>query len=492
MGNPFEDLRPALRSEEDEIRKGVFSQALRNLQQASLEERRRWCKAIREATTRGGAKTKKKATPAAAVAELSDNIGPSTAISSPPQPTASNSAASASPPTPYALTAAHSTEEADVTVGQKRARNEGEASPTGAPATALGGPLDGAPLCCAPQASQTVPESATVGSQPSRTAALAPADGEPSSSAAVSDPAAEETEESVKECIAVYMRSLLDRVVGTGIDNLAVPALKVLCMMLGIHTEVSNKLGLYSILADFYFSKCVKLGKRVSRDTVFERHVEQEVSMLRRVASAASSAGRAEKVTAAAPEKAAVTVAKSATTLADKVEKTEVKREQAVVRKKMFSAPLFNSSRAAKVVPQANPVTEHYLKYEDYNDNTFEDDAAVAAPASDYAYGGDVIYQQPVFARSSNKTASPSHMAKYEGSGAGGEEEDDSWSLPLLERKVASIVQMYDPVTVAIVVKKLSQMGYRDGGAESRVEQILRRFHERQLIFYDNGIAYLM
>ncbi|CBZ29886.1 conserved hypothetical protein [Leishmania mexicana MHOM/GT/2001/U1103] len=492
MENPFEDLRPALRSEEDEIRKGVFSQALRNLQQASLEERRRWCKAIREATARGGAKAKKKATTAAAVAELSGNIAPSAPVSSPPQRTANTSAASASPPTPSALTAAHSTEETDVAVGQKRARSEGEASPTAAPAKALGGPLDGAPLRCAPQALQTMPESTTVGSQPSPTAALAPADGEPSACAAASDPAAEETEESVKECIAAYMRSLLDRVVGTGIDNLAVPALKVLCMMLGIHTEVSSKLGLYSILADFYFSKCVKLGKRVSRDTVFERHVEQEVSMLRRVASASSSVGRAEKkVAAAAPGKAAVTVATSAATLADKVAKTEVKKDQAVVRKKMFSAPLPNPSRAAKAVPQADPVTEHYLKYEDYNDNTLEDDAAVAAPASDHAYGGDIIYQQPVFARPNNKTASRSHMAKYEGSGAGGEEED-SWSLPLLERKVASIVQLYDPVTVAIVVKKLSQMGYRDGGAESRVEQILRRFHDRQLIFYDNGIAYLM
>ncbi|GET91829.1 hypothetical protein, conserved [Leishmania tarentolae] len=491
MENPFENLRPALRSEEDEIRKGVFSQALRNLQQASLDERRRWCKAIREATTRGGAKAKKKTTPAAAVDGLPDHTGPSAPISSPPQGTPSNSTAAASPRTSFSLTAASSTEAADVALGQKRTRSEYESSPNGTLAMSPGRPLEGAPLRWAPPAPQTMCEMTVAGSPPPPTTALAPADEGPLSGVAALNPAAEETEEAVKECIAAYMRSLLDRVVGTGIDNLAVPALKVLCMMLGIHTEVSSKLGLYSILADFYFSKCVKLGKRVSRDTVFERHMEQEVAMLRRVASASSSAGRAERVAAAAPDKVAVAVRKSTATSTDKDAKIEVKREQAVVRKRMLSAPLPNPRHVAKPVLQADPVTENSLKYEDYNGSTFEDDAAVATPASDYTYGSDIIYQQPVFARPSNTRASPSHTAKCGGPSAW-DEESDSWSLPQLERKVASIVQLYDPVTVAIVVKKLSQMGYRDGGAESHVEQILRRFHERQLILYDNGIAYLM
>ncbi|CAJ1035013.1 hypothetical protein Q4I30_006987 [Leishmania utingensis] len=488
MDNPFEALRPALRSEEDEIRKGVFSQALRNLQQASLEERRRWCKAIRESTTRGGAKAKKKAISAAAVAESSDNTGTSAPIASPPQRTPSNTAASASPPTMSVLTAAPPTQEVHVAVGQKRARSESETSPTGFPATRLSGPLEDPLMPCAPQTPETMPEATIVSSQPFLTGVLAPTNGEPSSGAAASDSVAEETEESIKECIAAYMRSLLDRVVGTGIDNLAVPALKVLCMMLGIRTEVSSKLGLYSILADFYFSKCAKLGKRVSHETAFDQHVEQ-VSLAKRMTSVSSSSARTEKKVA--PEKAAVSITKSVVPLSDKAAKMEVRRKETVERKKTLSAPLPNPKRAAKALPRPDPVTEHYLKHENYNGDTFENDAAVATPACSHQYDGNVIYQQPVFARPSNQTVLPSHMAKYERSGAGAEE-DESWPLPLLERKVASIVQLYDPVTVAIVVKKLTQMGYRDGGAESHVEQILRRFHERQLVFYDNGIAYLM
>ncbi|KAG5494275.1 hypothetical protein GH5_02285 [Leishmania sp. Ghana 2012 LV757] len=492
MDNPFEDLRPALRSEEDEIRKGVFSQALRNLQQATLDERRRWCKAIQEATARSGAKAKKKATPAAAVADLPDSTGPSAPISPPPKSTEGNSAAFTSCPTSSAVTAARFTQKADVAVGQKRARIESEASPTGAPATPLRDSAEDASQPCAPQAPQTVPEATFADSQSSLAATRTPTHGESRLAATASHSAAEETEESVKEYIAAYMRSLLDRVVGTGIDNLAVPALKVLCMMLGIHTEVSNKLGLYSVLANFYFSKCAKLGKRVRRDTVFERRVEQEVSMLRRVALASSSSGRTEKkVAAAAPQRAAMTDVNSVAAHSDKAVKTKVKSGEVVVRMAMSPAPLPKHRRAAKAAPQPDPATEQYLKYENYNDDSFEDDAAVAAPASRHKYDGDIIYQSPVFARQGNNTVSPSHVAKYGGPGAGAKE-NESWTLSLLERKVASIVQLYDPVTVAIVVKKLSQMGYRDGGAESHVEQILRRFHERQLIFYDNGIAYLM
>jgi len=69
---------------------------------------------------------------------------------------------------------------------------------------------------------------------------------------------------------------------------------------------------------------------------------------------------------------------------------------------------------------------------------------------------------------------------------------DGAWTPEALERKIASIVQLYDPVTVAIVVKKLAQFGYRSDDAHDIVERVLRRFHDRQLIFYDNGIAYLM
>ncbi|KAK7194722.1 hypothetical protein NESM_000391800 [Novymonas esmeraldas] len=462
MENPFESLRPALRSEEDEIRKGVFSQALRNLQHASLDERRRWCSVIRESAARrtGGAKTRAKS---ATVLPVTGQ--PATAIASAgasplPQHNGNGAVAVA---TAADVAPSPALPQVDASAGKKRTRSDDDDDDV-----------------------DTVSKATTLEGQ--HRGQTSPTDGEP--------------EESVKECIAAYMRGLLDRVVGTGIDNLAVPALKVLCMMLGIKTEVSNKMGLYSILADFYFSKCAKLGKRVSRDTVFERQVEQEVAMLRNLPSASSSssppssASRAER-RAAAPA-TTPSAATSAAAPAVKVAKAEEAGEArvAAARVRRETAPLPKATKLAKVAAAAAPlptdaVTAHYLKYEHYPDELVDD--AVAGPSSwsGGEYGGEVVYEPRVFTRpgnSSSGAATAAHMAKYQAS----DKDDEAWSLPLLERKVASIVQLYDPVTVAIVVKKLAQMGYRDGGAEACVEQILRRFHERQLIFYDDGIAYLM
>lgn len=83
---------------------------------------------------------------------------------------------------------------------------------------------------------------------------------------------------------------------------------------------------------------------------------------------------------------------------------------------------------------------------------------------------------------------------------AGGQESE--WTQTQLERKIAAIVQMYDPVTCEVVTKKLGDLGFkpktssmfstgqRSSDTRSVVESILRSFHDRQLIMYDNGIAY--
>ncbi|CAD2217769.1 hypothetical protein AGDE_14692 [Angomonas deanei] len=70
--------------------------------------------------------------------------------------------------------------------------------------------------------------------------------------------------------------------------------------------------------------------------------------------------------------------------------------------------------------------------------------------------------------------------------------EDDTWDEATLERRIASIVQLYDPVTVATVAKKLSGVGYSDPDMTGTVEAVLRKFQQRQLLFFDNGIAYLL
>eukprot|EP00796_Vickermania_ingenoplastis_P004479 gene4479-3272_t len=53
--NPFSVIRPVMRSEEDDIRRGVFSRALRNLAQSSTDEKFKWCAVIdtEKATFRG-------------------------------------------------------------------------------------------------------------------------------------------------------------------------------------------------------------------------------------------------------------------------------------------------------------------------------------------------------------------------------------------------------------------------------------------------------
>lgn len=106
---------------------------------------------------------------------------------------------------------------------------------------------------------------------------------------------------------------------------------------------------------------------------------------------------------------------------------------------------------------------------------------------------GDIVYPTHVFSRRPQTSSYAGHpSATSQHMDAEDDEGDEEWTSAALERQVASIVQLYDPVTTAIVVKKLAQVGYRSASALDTVESILHRFHQRQLILYDNGIAYLM
>ncbi|KPI83570.1 hypothetical protein ABL78_7393 [Leptomonas seymouri] len=479
MENPFAGLRPEMRSEHDEIRKGIFSRALRNMQSAPLNERREWCKAIRATYTAAQAAKQKRAAA-----------------------TASSSAAFIPPPS--------SSLSSSSAVGMKRTHSEAELSAlTSASSTTAAPPL-------------------TVGATSEQ------AQGGPSPKAAAGGDAVEvqereaveEGEAAVKECIAAYLRSLLDRVVGVSLENLNVPALRILCSMVGIKTEVRNKIALYSTLASFYYTECEKLGKRVSRDTIFERQVEQEAAMLRHVSQASPSSSKKngdKKASAHAsvagqdpispsivrssssgsankPSPAAVVVSVTSKRAEDS---TTVKVKKAVSSATTAASTLAKPRQSAKTT-KADEGTDvqHYLKYESIGEE-FEDEPAESSSVNacyqkqkyhhdNNAYHdgqeGEVVYESRVFSRPGGSTVvSSAHMAKYTSSTDEGE-----WSMPMLERKVASIVQLHDPVTLAIVVRKLSQLGYHDPNAEDLVERILRRFHDRQLIYYDNGIAYLM
>lgn len=77
------------------------------------------------------------------------------------------------------------------------------------------------------------------------------------------------------------MRGLLDRVVGTSLNSLAVPALHVLCFMLDISTESHSKEVLYNKLANFFYTYCEKIGKRVSRSTFVLAQAAHDAQMMK-------------------------------------------------------------------------------------------------------------------------------------------------------------------------------------------------------------------
>lgn len=514
MENPFAGLRPEMRSEHDEIRKGIFSRALRNMQTSPLEERREWCRAIRATHTAAQAAKQKRAAAAAA-----------TQASASPAPPSSS--ASLSP-----------------AVGTKRTHDETER--LGTSATGEGA---AAKKAVKGEAGTHPPSSADPSPTASTTAAAAPGGGGGAVDVekAEENAEAEESEAAVKECIAAYLRSLLDRVVGVSLENLNVPALRILCMMVGIKTEVRNKIALYSTLASFYYTECEKLGKRVSRDTVYERQVEQEVAMLRHAApSATASAKRStdkkEVATPSANEKssaradargqgnAAPTAVVGSVTSKRAADATAVKPE----RKKKAAANASVAAAPAKSHQTSQPAKTvgagvvHCRKYDNLGDDEqAEEEERLSAPeegspasldhartndqksgrqsqpysAVNHVYAsndddgdeGEVVYEDRVFARPGNSglsaaTVNSMYMAKYASSSSASEE---GWTTAKLERKIASIVQADDPVTVAVIVKKLAQIGYRDANATHVVDQVLHRFQSRQLILYDNGIAYL-
>lgn len=521
MENPFAGLRPEMRSEHDEIRKGIFSRVLLNMQVSPLEERREWCKAIRATHAAAQAPRQKRAAGASGAPAIA------AASSSPPPP-----------PSPSTTSSPLSV------VGTKRSHAEAEAESCVQPSTSIAvndlkeserapesaGEETSAPVL--PTADATTAASAISPGPLAATTAIHQVDGE-----VEGEEKEAESEASVNECIAAYLRSLIDRVVGLSLESLNVPALRILCLMVGISSEKRSKGVLYNNLSSFYYTNCAKLGKRVSRDTVFERHVEQDVAMLRHAtaaspsskrstekaapsatesghasASTARSSGSAAQVNKGGPAAVVVSVtskrdANATAVKAEKGEKAASPTTTTAPRAASAAKPHKTTQTRKKAEDEEDGVKaelSHYLKYEHATEE-WEDDVEVAPRQGEHplcshtsAYGeldeGEVVFQDRVFSRPGDGRATAaaaasasSHMAKYAAS-----DSEDAWSVPMLERKVASIVQLHDPVTVSIVVKKLSQLGYHAPDAETVVQQMLRRFHERQLIFYDNGIAYLM
>ncbi|EPY16969.1 hypothetical protein STCU_10882 [Strigomonas culicis] len=405
--NPFEDLNPVYRSEEDDIRKGIFSTALRALATSPLEDRQRWCTAIR-------------------LTQL------------PPSSTGSSS-------------------------GGRRKK---------------GGPTTDADA------------STTDTLKRSR------------SPEAPEAPAAPLTMEEAGECVGSFMRAMLDRVVGLSLENLSVPQLKVLCMMVGIpETPSRNKTVVYSLLATFYFTHCEKLGKRVSKSTIMEARVQQEMDMLLRNMKEEKTPGvkaKVEKEEVPPPPKKTVEVKK------DKVKRSAPEALPLTTEKKTRPKKEAPKLAAAKKPLHVSTALQHKGNFvsslptnifgggNSNSNNNFgldDDDGSDDVPEEEEVDEAlHVVHSANIFQKKS------SHPSTSGSSGAQTvrSESEDPWSPVMLEKRIASIVHLYDPVTTAIVVKKLAQAGYRADDAQRVVERTLQKFHDRQFIFYDNDIAYMM
>ncbi|KAF8291597.1 hypothetical protein TcYC6_0125130 [Trypanosoma cruzi] len=440
--NPFERLQPPLRSEEDEIRKGIFGQALRLLHTATDEDKLRWRHAIEEAI---------------AARQSISRMNKKTAVS--------EGIADVTPLVGFAAV--------------KRPRDDGkgeeEEKETWTEENGGGGDGDQRPVVAAAKDSCGC-----------RTGA-------------------EDTPMKDTEFIAAYLRTLLDKVVGLSLLELHVDALRVLCVILSIPLPKSrSKMTLYSTLASFHYTHCEKLGKRVSSSHNVQAQLRRDEQMIQKLFPAGSTsqttsgmgrnraAGATTTTTASRPSGItktvnSITLSKhSNSSCTDKNASNSSANHKNGTRSMLTAvdsnvSPLDDTprSRRRKVVSDtgAKPKNKSPLE-RDAKDTP----AGVEGESElEVRHTGKVFADAPVFRQAMAVSRNNEE-----------EEEEEEWTMAQLEKKVASVVQLYDPVTSAVVVKKLAQMGYRKACAMEKVEAILRSFHQRELVFYDNGIAYLL
>ncbi|RNF16717.1 uncharacterized protein Tco025E_05096 [Trypanosoma conorhini] len=434
INNPFERLQPPLRSEEDEIRKGIFARALRLLHTATDEVKLRWRHAIEEAAAARQYRTCRHKKPALVAEEFCE-------------------------PTPLVASAAVKRPRDDAKEGAVEAENgkgtknadegeSGELRPVAETGTEHSGPHTGA----------------------------------------------EVSEVDNTEFIAAYLRTLLDKVVGLSLLELHVEALRVLCVMLDIPLPKSrSKMALYSTLASFHYTHCEKLGKRVSSSHIVQAQLKRDEQMIQKLLSrgstsqATSAAGRSRAVGAATtaatppgPTGATNTAVLSSNTSRGNHRKNTRTMLTAVDGNvsSMDDTPRIPRRTSASDTA-AKVRTKTPMEGEEGAPAEVEGEAELEVRHNDKVFAAAAVVHQAVAASRLNNSNEE-------------DEEDEEWTMMQLEKKVASVVQLYDPVTSVVVVKKLAQMGYRKPSAMETVEAILRSFHQRELVFYDNGIAYLL
>lgn len=265
--------------------------------------------------------------------------------------------------------------------------------------------------------------------------------------------------EDARRYIGSFLHSQVEKVIGTTLYSLSPGTLRALCNILGIFPKTRNKDGLYSILASFHFTHCEKLGKRVSRSTYIDEQVKQDSDALlkalkpKAVSKPKQSVVKDDESLDSSPPLTHSTVVKS----------NDIKVQQptrtAATDSYYPRADVFSGQQQSR-----SKVTEGE------NNATLKEETE-----------GGVAYPTPAFRVAAPTAAPPARR-----------EDDHCWTQQRLEKSIATIVRNYDPVTTAIIVKKLEKMGFNSPDARSVVESCLQQFHQKKYIYYDNGIAYCM
>ncbi|ORC90542.1 uncharacterized protein TM35_000083400 [Trypanosoma theileri] len=454
--NPFERLRPSPRSEEDDIRKGIFGQALRLLHTASDEDKLRWRRAIEEATApkQPSSNSKKNKKKEKEKEEKSNDPLPemeatTLAVKRPREGEVEGEAAAAAAETEKK----ENNESKDENENEKK-ENEKE------------------------NEKSDVSTSSNSCSEPT------------TSKSDVRQP-------SDLEFIAAYLRTLLEKVVGLSLQELNVDALRVLCVMLGIPLPASkSKMIHYSILASFYYTHCEKLGKRVSSSHHLEAQLKRDEEMVRKI-----YANKLPSITSTTTTTTTTTTTSGKTTSTKKSTRNSSGKNDMlrVVDGNVSSTVETPRSQQQKSLATQPPQTQAKNTTGKKRDTLagtkgIEQQHPVEMQEEEEEEEGEeeleIHHNNAVFTQQTSRQTDKSN--NYYNNNNNNNNMDGEWSMVQLEQKVASIVHLYDPVTTAVVVKKLAQMGYRNADAAERVEDILNSFHQRQFVFYDNGIAYLL
>jgi hypothetical protein len=235
--------------------------------------------------------------------------------------------------------------------------------------------------------------------------------------------------EDASSLVGSYMRQLLDRVVGLSLNVLSTSALSFLCVMLSITSKPpKGKDALYSLLANYHYQVCEKIGKRqISNRTVLMNALQDAAAM--------ATANKKPTGKKSVPS-ASVTVSVEAP-----AKERQARRE---------------SNKKTEAVGQSNDDELDLLTVGDATPAF----SKVQRPKGKVVFCADDDHPVPVAL-------------------------DDV----AFHRKVMTLVQILDPVTTDTLLKKLNDSN-NVAADRQRIEHALRTLASQGVLFFENGIAY--